>query len=160
MKKALFTILFAACFLTLFSCSMVTGKGEAEDTAASFFKERIQNGWTETDHYYSKIFWDSTGIQKWSNIRNLVLKAMGPLKSFSLQTWNVQSKVHTNELSGTIVRLVYETEYEKGKGIETLVLHKPLTGKNFSIVGHNINSEQIQKLIDEGIQKAANTISQ
>lgn len=159
MKKFLCMVLLVSFSVSIFSCGMVKGKGEAEDVAESFLKERIENGWSGTDPYYSEIFWDATTHEKWGNIQNIVLKTMGELKTFSLESWNVQNQVHTNELSGTIVRLVYETEYEKGKGMETLVLHKSLLGKKFSIIGHTINSPQIQKVIEDGIQKAAVTSS-
>ena len=103
---------------------MVKGKGEAEKVAESLFYERIKNGWAGTNKYYSEFFWKDTSEKKWANIQNLVSKAMGELKSFSLTTWNIRSKVNTNEISGTVVSLVYETEYEKGKGTETLFIHK------------------------------------
>lgn len=155
MKKYICSILFVVCFLSFSSCSMVKGKGEAENVAESLFKDRIQNGWPGTNKYYSKLFWKNTTENKWANIQNLVSKAMGDLKAFSLTSWNIQSKIQTNEISGTIVRLVYETEYENGKGTETLVLYKPVMGKEFSVLGHNINSELIQELIDKSIEQAA-----
>ena len=134
---------------------MVKGKGAAEKVAESLFNQRIQNGWSGTNKYYSELFWENTSERKWASVQNLVSKSMGELKSYSLTSWNVQSTVNTNKISGTIVRLVYETEYENGKGTETLVIHKPLTGKEFSIIGHNINSELIQQLIEKGIEHAA-----
>lgn len=155
MKKVLSCLLFLSLAMSISSCGMVKGKGEAEDVAKSFFNSRIQKGWEETDPYYSKLFWKNTTTQDWENIKNLVSKAMGNMKTFSLQSWNIQSKVNTNELSGTLVRLIYDVEYEKGSGVETLVLHKPLLGKKFTILGHNINSAQIQNLINKGIQAAA-----
>jgi hypothetical protein len=155
MKKPVCIILFSICILSLFSCGVVKGKGEAEKVAEFLFNERIQNGWDGTDKYYSDLFWKNTTDKKWHNIRKLVTKAMGELKSFSLTTWNIQSKVNTNEISGTLVRLVYETVYDKGKGTETLVVHKPLMGEKFAILSHNINSELIQQLIEKGIEQAA-----
>ena len=46
----------------------------------------------------------------------------------------------------------YETVYKKGIGTETLTIHKPLVGNEFSIIGHNFNSKQIQEVIDNGIE--------
>jgi hypothetical protein len=155
MKKFICIIFFSIYSLSLISCGVVKGKGEAEKVAESLFQNRIQNGWSGSDRYYSDLFWQKTSEKKWSNIQNLVTKAMGELKSFSLTNWNVQSKVHSNEISGTIVTLVYETVYDEGKGTETLIIHKPVMGKEFSILGHNINSELIQELIEKGIEQAA-----
>ena len=67
----------------------------------------------------------------------------------------VQSGVQVNGVSGTGVLLVYNTSYEKGSGTETLSLYKPKGGNTFAIVGHNVNSPLIQKLIDKGIEQAA-----
>jgi hypothetical protein len=155
MKNAIYTIGIVFIFLSLFACSLVKGKGEAEKVAESLFQERINDGWLDSDRYYSDLFWKNTDEKKWSNIKNLVAKAMGDLESYSLTTWNVQSKVNTSELSGTIVVLVYETVYREGKGSETLTIHKPLMGNKYSILGHNFNSEKIQQVIDESIEQAA-----
>jgi hypothetical protein len=155
MKKFICIIFCSICCLSLFACGLAKAKGEAEKVAESLFKERIQNGWSGSDKYYSDLFWKGTDKKKWHNIQKLVTKAMGKLKSYSLTTWNVQSKINTNEISGTVVRLLYETVYEKGKGTEALIIYKPVMGKQYSILGHNINSELIQKLIDKGIEQAA-----
>ncbi len=155
MKHAIYTIGIVFVFLSLFACGLVKGKGEAEKVAESLFQERISDGWLGSDRYYSDLFWKNTGEKKWSNIKNLVEKAMGDLESYSLTTWNVQSKVNTRELSGTIVILVYETVYSEGKGTETLMIHKPLMGNEFSILGHNFNSERIQQMMDKSIEQAA-----
>lgn len=155
MKKFICIFLSLICFLSLFACGVVKGKGEAEKVAESLFNERIQKGWYGSEKYYSDLFWKNTTKEKWHNIQKIVTKAMGELKSFSLSTWNVQSKVHTNEISGTMVRLVYEAVYEKGKGTETLVLHKPVMGEKFAILAHNVNSELIHQLIYKGIEQAA-----
>ncbi len=152
MKHAIYTIGIVFVFLSLFSCGLVQGKGEAEKVAESLFQERISDGWLGSDRYYSDLFWKNTDEKKWSNIKNLVEKAMGDLESYSLTTWNVQSKVNTNAISGTIVVLEYETVYKKGIGTETLTIHKPLMGNEFSILGHNFNSKQIQQVIDNGIE--------
>lgn len=155
MKYFVGIIMLSICCVSLFSCSMVEGKGEAEKVAESLFNERMQNGWNGTKKYYSSLFWKSTTEENWTNIQNLVSKAMGKPKSYSLNTWNIQSKVNTNEVSGTFVTLVYDIEYEKGKGTETLLIHKPLTEDIYSILGHNFNSELIQQLINKGIEQAA-----
>ena len=154
MKNKICVIMSLLVSLTLAGCGMVEGKGEAEKVAESLFQERMNNGWVNTDQYYSELFFKSTTTQKWSNIQDLVTKAMGELKGYALKNWKVQSKVHTSEMSGTIVILVYETSYENGNGMESITVHRPLKGDKYSILGHNINSELIQQLIDKGIQQA------
>ncbi len=148
-------ITFVLILLSLAACSFVKGKAEAEKLAETTFQERINRGGFAHDRYYSKLFWENTDEADWSNIKKLVANAMGDLKSYTLSTWNIESNINTSDISGTIVILQYETEYEKGKGIEILTLHKPLSGKKFTILGHNFNSDNIQKYIQKGIEQAA-----
>ena len=148
MKNASRIIASVIVFLSLISCGVIKGKGEAQKIAESLFQERINSGWIDSDRYYSALFWKNTDEKKWSNIKNIVKLALGDLESYSLTSWNVQSKVNTNAISGTIVVLEYETVYKKGIGTETLTIHKPLMGNEFSILGHNFNSKQIQQVID------------
>ncbi len=146
---------FGCVTLMLVACGMVKGKGEAEKIAAALFEERINSGQFASDQFYSDLFWENTDEKNWSDIKNLVEKAMGSLTSYSLISWNVQSKVHTGDFSGTFVVLVYATTYEKGNGTETLTIHKPLSGDEFLILGHHFNSQQIQELINQGIEQVA-----
>ena len=154
MPKSLRIIVCAILSLSVVACGVVKGKAQAEKVAESLFQERISNGWTGSGKYYSDLFWKNTTKNKWSNIQKLVTLAMGDLKSYSLTTWNVKSKVNLNGGSGIVVVLVYATVYEKGEGTETLTIYKPLMGKKFAILGHNFNSDLLQKLIDKGIQRA------
>ena len=159
MKKTVCLIAFGSVMMMLVACGFVKGKGEAEKIAESLFEERIGKGQfdSDLDRYYSELFWKNVDDKKWSDIKKLVKTAMGDLKSYVLITWNVQSKVDTNEISGTIVVLVYETTYENGLGTETLTIHKSLTGDTFAILGHHFNSEQIQELINKGIEQVASS---
>ena len=138
---------------SLVGCSLITGKEESEKVAKEFFQDRIANGGLGQNKYYSEIFWQHTNDQEWNRIKSLVSKALGDIKSYSLISWNVETKANTSELSGTFVVLVYDTEYEKGKGQETLTWHKKLTGSDYKIIAYNINSVEIQKLIDKGIEQ-------
>lgn len=158
MKKTIYTAAIVLGLLPLFACSVVEGKKKAQEVAESMFEERIVYGDFGLDAYYSELFWQNADEKKWNNIINLVNKAMGNLQSYSLESWHVQSKVHTNQISGTIVVLVYKTVYEKGTGTETLTVFKPLIGDEFSILGHNFNSKRIQRLIDKGIEQATSTM--
>ena len=158
MNRNVYTAALLLLLLPFLSCSVVKGKKEAEEVAKSMFEERIVYGDYGLDVYYSELFWRNTDERKWENITKLVEKAMGELQSYSLESWKLQSKVHANQISGTIVVLVYKTVYEKGKGTETLTIYKPLMGDGFSILGHNFNSKRIQRLIDKSIEQATSTM--
>jgi hypothetical protein len=154
MKKLIYAVLSLLVVSFALNCGLVTGKGDAEKVAKSLLNERIEKGGFGSDTYYSEVFWKNTDSQKWEKIKQLVDKAMGNLKSYKLKKWNVTTQAKTNDLSGTIVSLVYETVYEKGNGTETIVLRKPIMSKTFKIMGHHFYSLEIQKLIDKGIEKA------
>ena len=155
--KRIYIFLIALNFVgSCWGCGLITGKGDAEKVAGSFLEDRIANGgFGGDDKYYSDIFWQYTDEHEWKNITRLVDKAMGNLNSYSLITWNTQSKFHTNQLSGTFVVLVYHTEYEKGKGQETLTMYKGVKDKDFLILGQHINSAKIQELLYRGIEQVA-----
>ena len=159
MKKTIYVVATLLIILFFSSCGLITGKGDAENIAEALLNERIKNGGFGSDEYYSEIFWKSTDNGKWEMIKNLVDNAVGDLKSYKLKTWNVKTQAKTNELSGTIVNLVYDTVYVKGNGTETITLYRPLMGEKFSIIGHHFNSPEIQKLIDKGIEHAASRSS-
>jgi hypothetical protein len=156
MKKIsvfLIMISFVGSFL---GCGLITAKEDAEKVAQSFLEDRITNGgFGGDDRYYSDIFWQYTDENEWKNIKRMIDKALGNLNSYSLTTWNTQSKFHTNQLSGTFVVLVYDTEYEKGRGQETLTMYKGVTDKDFLILGQHVNSPEIQKLLYRGIEQVS-----
>ena len=116
MRKRSIPIAAFIALCLLCGCGVVTGKGDAQKVAESFLKDRIANGGLGDDKYYSDVFWNNTERDKWENVKRLVNKALGNLKTYSLARWQAQSKVHTSGLSGTFVVLLYNTEYEEGKG--------------------------------------------
>ena len=113
-------------------------------------RERIENGGFGSDTFYSESFWRSVDNTKWKNLKNLIHEALGNLENYSLNTWKIESPAKLNELYGTFVVLHYDTVYEKGYGTERLTLYNPIAGNNFSIIKHNFNSPEIQKLIEQG----------
>jgi hypothetical protein len=155
MKRQICVALVFVCSISLSACSIVKGKGEAEKVAERFFQERIDNGWAGSSKYYSDLVFTGETKEQLTAIHRLVTKAMGRLENYLLTDWDISAKLHTNQISGIVVTLEYDTYYEKGRGSETLTFHKPFMGSDFLIIHHNFNSELIQKLINEGIERAA-----
>ena len=60
-----------------------------------------------------------------------------------------------SRISGTFAVLIFETEYEKGTGHEKLTLLKQGGLAEFEIVGHQIDSEQINEMVLKGIAVVA-----
>jgi hypothetical protein len=122
----------------------------------TFFPEdRYENGGAGSDQFYSKLFWNSTNPAEWRNTKNLVDLSLGELQSYTLVSWNFQERLPTTQLSGTFAVRVFKTEVEKGSGHEKLTLLQPGGWAEFEIVGHQIDSQQINEMVLEGIAKAA-----
>ena len=137
------------------ACSFVSGFDRARQVADRFFEDRLKNGGVGRDEFYSRVFWENTDAARWQNIRKLVNLSLGEIQSHSLVSWNLQDKLPTSRLSGTFAVLVFETEYEKGSGLEKLTLLKQGGWSEFEIVGHQIDSEQINEMVLKGIQRVA-----
>lgn len=137
------------------ACSYVSGFDSARQVADRFFEDRFKNGGVGRDEFYSRVFWENTDAARWQNIRKLVNLSLGELQSYSLVSWDLQDKLPTSRLSGTFAVLVFETEYEKGAGLEKLTLLKQGGGAEFEIVGHQIDSEQINEMVLKGIAVVA-----
>jgi hypothetical protein len=155
--KKIYIFLIAISFVGSFlGCSLISGKEDAETVAESFMEDRIAHGgFAGHDTYYGDIFWQHAKEEDWQRVQQMVDIALGDLNSYSLLTSNTQSKFHTNELSGTFVTLVYNTEYEKGNGLETLTMYKGLKDNDFRIIGQHVNSPKIQELIYKGIEQVS-----
>ncbi len=136
-------------------CNYLSGFDNARQVADSFFEDRFKNGGVGSDQFYSKIFWDNTDGASWQNVKKLVGLSLGELQSYTLVSWNLQDKLPTSPLSGTFAVLVFATEYEKGTGHETLTMLRRSGWAEFEIVGHQIDSQQINEMVLKGIEKAA-----
>lgn len=148
----IFIILFAG---HIGGCNYVSGVENAKQVADSFFEDRFENGGVGGDNFYSKVFWDNTDAREWRNIKKLVDLSLGELQSYTLVSWKLRDQLPTGQLSGTFAVLVFETEYEKGSGHEKLTLLKRGGWAEFEIVGHQIDSPQINEMVLRGIEKAA-----
>ena len=156
MKKIYIFLIAISFVVSCLGCSSISGKEDAETVAESFMEDRIAHGgFAGHDTYYGDIFWQHANEEDWQRVQQMVDIALGDLNSYSLLTSNTQSKFHTNELSGTFVTLVYNTEYEKGNGLETLTMYKALKDKDFRIIGQHVNSPKIQELIYKGIEQVS-----
>jgi hypothetical protein len=150
-----------ACFLIIWlpvifgGCGFVNGFDNAQKVAERFFEDRFVNGGAGSDEFYSSVFWDNTDANEWQNIQKLMALSLGDLQSYSLISWNLQDKIHPGGLAGTIAVLIFETEYDKGSGHEKLTLLKRSGRGEFEIVGHQIDSEQINEMVLKGIERVA-----
>jgi hypothetical protein len=146
-------ILLCAGFIN--GCGSVDGLNRARRAAEIFFEDRFENGGAGSDQFYSKVFWDNTDPTEWRNIKKLVDLSLGELQSYTLVSWNLKEQLPTSQLPGTFAVLVFKTEYEKGSGHEKLTLLQRSGWAEFEIVGHQIDSQQINEMVLDGIAKVA-----
>jgi len=66
---------------------------------------------------------------------------LGELQSYMLKSWKIQSKAKMGDRSGTIVVLIYDTEYEYGNGQEKITLMKGFWDSDFQIIGYYFESD-------------------
>ncbi len=134
-------------------CGMSEDIKEAESVMNRIFRERIRTNDQGPVRYYSHYFLEATGEKEWDNMKRLVTKAHGALLSYEQQTWELKTQAHTSELSGTFVAYTYLTTFENGQAKETITLFKNSDNPEFRILGHRINSENIQQLLNNNIEK-------
>ena len=89
------------------------------------------------------------------NIQSIVNNSNGKLKGYQLTNWNVNFK--TGE--GVTVSFVFDTEYEKTDGTESIKMLKPTGKKDYQIIYHHFNSDLIQAAIDKGTAMAAKQVA-
>ena len=153
MNRSLLSLcLFAAILLS--GCGFTESKNAAEKIAAEFMDDRIANGGLGEASFYSPEFWKSASKGEYQNLVNIVSKANGDLTSYSTKTWHINHKRQTNKLSGAFVTMVFNTAYKTGSGTETIILHRKKKSDKFTILAHNVNTPEIRKLIQKGIEKA------
>jgi hypothetical protein len=122
-------------------CSFTDGAGDARELAEKFLNDRFASGSVGNEAYYSDLFWEYTRPEDWRYIKELVETRLGALQSYTLKTWNVQKNVKMGDLSGTFVVLLYDTQYQYGRGQEKITLMKGLLDTHFQIIGHHFDSD-------------------
>ena len=133
--------LAALITLIVAGCGFMSGLEDARKLAEKFLDDRFVTGSVGNEAYYSELFWKYTRQEDWRYIKNMVETQLGALQSYKLRTWNVQKNVKMGDLSGTFVILLYDTEYEYGKGQEKITLMKGFWDKDFQIIGHHFDSD-------------------
>jgi hypothetical protein len=147
----------ALCVIALgvVSCGFGKDWDEARKVAEAGFQERIREGGLCPDEWYSDLFWKNIDEREWVDVGSLVKHALGDLKSYSLLSAKVEERKALGQPSGTFVVLAYKTVYEKGKGIETLIMYSPNRSADFLISFHGFNSPEITRIVAAGVNRGA-----
>ena len=127
--------------IILSGCGFGGGLEKARKQAEEFLDDRFVSGGLGSEQYYSDLFWKYTRAEDWEYIKNMVETRLGELQSYMLKSWKMQSKAQMGDISGTIVVLIYDTEYEYGNGQEKITLLKGFWDSDFQIIGHYFESD-------------------
>jgi hypothetical protein len=127
--------------IILGGCGFSGGLEKARKLAEEFLDDRFVSGGIGSEQYYSDLFWRYTRAEDWEYIKNMVETHLGQLQSYMLKSWKMQSRAKMGEVSGTIVVLIYDTEYEYGNGQEKITLMKGFWDSDFQIIGHYFDSD-------------------
>lgn len=150
-----YTILYLPVLLLFItSCGFTESKEEAKIVMDNFFEQRIENGTTGDEKYYSDIFLDSTSSKEWDRIKSIVNSANGKILSYEQSNWQIQNKANASELSGTYVYFSFNTAYENGEGTELITLFKNDENPTFKIIGHNFKSTMIVDFVNNSIDNS------
>ena len=122
-------------------CGFGSGLEDARSLAENFLDDRFVSGGIGNEGYYSTLFWKYTRAEDWEYIKNMVATHLGELQSYMLKSWKVQKKAKMGDISGTIVVLIYNTEYEYGNGQEKITLMKGFWDSEYQIIGHYFESD-------------------
>ncbi len=126
--------------ILLSGCVFGGGLEDARTLAENFLDDRFVSGGIGSEQFYSDLFWKHTQAEDWEYIKNMVETNLGELQSYMLKSWQIQSKAKMGDLSGTFVVLLYDTEYEYGRGQEKITLMKGFWDSDFQIIGHYFES--------------------
>lgn len=125
----------AVCAQLLYGCGFSDDRGRAEQHADEYFlamRAGDVNGALST---YAPAFFQQTRRDTWSSQLRSIQSRFGPVESYERLSWNVSSRVGTG--AGTYVTLVYAVTYQRGRGVERLLLFSPPDGR-FGIIGHDL----------------------
>jgi hypothetical protein len=124
---------FSAC-----TFNFVKGKDDAEK-AVSVFHQRLDAG--QYEEIYADLadeFKNVSTKEETLELFEAVTRKLGKTRSTTLQSWNAQTT-----LGGNFISLVYETEFEQGKGVENFTFI--MKGKEAKIAGYHVNSKAFMK---------------
>lgn len=129
-----------------FGCKFSNDMDAAEKVAETFFERRIDVGGFKGDEwFYTEEFWSKTNEEHWNLIENSSNSILGDLKKYDLTSWEVYNNYNVDETSGTMIVLLYNTEYENGNGWEKITLYRGHQEENFMILGRRIDSPQFSR---------------
>jgi hypothetical protein len=128
------SLVLALLLLAGLGCRSVTkAKPSAEKAVVNFHQMLAEDRHAEIYDQSSDVLKRQTTREDMLKVFRVVNSKLGPAKSTKLQTWNVG-----NYNLVTTATLIYETEFEHGKGTEQFVFE--INGDEAKLAGYHVNS--------------------
>lgn len=143
-----------ASLIVLIGCGLSDNVQEADSFFEEFYQHRINSDWVDTEKFYSTEFLEKIETEQWDRVKRMVKTAHGSIRSYEKGSWNIKSNASTGSGSSTIAKYTFKTVYDTGEAVETIVLIKNTSNPTFKIYRYNINSPEIQDVINRGIDAA------
>ena len=124
--------------VTLAGCDEVRTPSvkDAEPLAQKLLTAREHQDWNTALSCYGHAFYRNTGKEAWLNYLQHVQQALGPLKSYTLE-----SETADTRFSGDFYILQYHTVYAHGDAHEIITIREPSDKDQFHIIGDHIQAK-------------------
>jgi hypothetical protein len=141
MKKM---ILVAALLLRAAAVHAAGGLPEDEKVVATYYREYNADRFDKVVALYSKEFLKETPPDKALARLKEIKARLGREKSHRLAS-SEAIDIRQKKVYGTNVTLQYKAEYEKGRVIETFNVFRPSKGREYRILGHDVEFDPAAK---------------
>jgi len=128
----------AVALVTAVGCGVSKDKTAAQGVAEACFESVKRKDFQGVLQCYSPKFFENTSREKWTKMLQNVNAKLGDLQDYEIVGWNFRKFAGLG--GGTYLHLQYNVTYSKYPAQEILTLYRPLTGGEFKIVAHGINS--------------------
>jgi len=136
------TVFVLVLTIGLAACGVTQGKKEGEALAERYFSAAARGDDVSVLAMYDAAFYGTTSRAQWQEQYGRIRAKLGKPQHHTLKNWRVTSTA-TTEGSGQFVELVYDVEYERGKGTESIGVFLPARSGTAGIRSHHFNSDDL-----------------
>lgn len=127
--------------LLLSSCGFSASREDAAEVMTHYFRAIEARDYPAAMDYYAEAFFKNASREAWEAQLRKYNRQLGDLESFKAVNWNVKKNVGTN--AGTLVQVVYKTDYSRHPAVEQFILKKAAAG--FRIIAHRIDAKDLPR---------------
>lgn len=134
----------AAAALIVTGCGGEDRQALAATVVQGYFEAiKARDAERASTHFSSRSF-EVRDAAAWRQDFDMILARLGPLESYRL-TAATQRTDFVPPDTGSFVALRYSVRYARFPAVETFVVHRPFTGREYRILSHSIETEGFLK---------------